>query len=38
MARGFYEAHRTIKTAKNGLQRVSANDREHGNCHQSNRP
>src|SRR5690242_21255377 len=32
------EAHGAIEAAKNGLQRVSANDREHGNCHQSNRP
>src|SRR5262249_37037691 len=32
------EAHRAIETAKNGLQRVSANDCEHGNGHQSNRP
>src|SRR5262245_52868379 len=32
------EAHRAIETAKNGLQRVRANDREHGNGHQSDRP
>jgi hypothetical protein len=32
------EAHRAIETAKNRLQGVGADNREHRDRHQSNRP